>query len=507
MKSIIYRVLLSTLLGAFAMVFWMRIHPEWLSFQEQYQMFLFTGDYMALRLSVAGGVADYVAEFLVQFFYYTWSGALVMALLLVGLQLSVWLISYRLCGEKDNRHYAISLLPSLLMVSYMSDPGVMPTYLVTLIIALLCVWGYAAIEKHREYVQVALIPLVYWMTGYGVFVYAILSLVYDLVKGGVTKRNLIFAVVHIIVVALSVFVATRSYMVRYTMHDILYGVNNYRERFVTPSMQHWIAVSVVVIPILVLALSKLKYVVISAVEVLCALALGYWTTNQYSPMIWQQLKLDYMVRNQRWNAVLNTAKMGMPQTPMSCTAVNLALGMKGQLLDNMFAYYQCGQDGLISRFDRNMVACTITAEACYHVGLINAALRYNYDLQEAIDNRRKSCRFSQRVAEGYIVNHRYDVAEKYLKRLRATLFYSDWAKDATTYLYDDAKVDAHPVWGKLRKYQFADQELNSFSDMDMMLYRLYDHCKENKLALDYALACMLLNRDMDKFNEYYELRK
>lgn len=502
MKSIIYRVLLSTLLGAFAMVFWMRVHPEWLSFQEQYQMFLFTVEYFQERLCVVGGLADYISEFFVQFFYYTWSGALAMTIQLVGLQLLIWVIARRLCAKGE--HYALSFIPSMLVVGYMGDPNAMPTIIMTFIVALIFVCAYCLIPQKREYIQIAFIPLVYWFAGYGVFVYVALTLIFDFVHGGFSKRNVIIAFIHILTLVASIVVAMNTYMLFYTKHNILFGVNNYRQRLTTPDMQHWIAVSLVLVPVVMMMLSRLKHLVVIVAEVLAIVGMGFWTIGQYSSNIYQQLKFVYMVRHQRWNAVLNLAKMEMPETEMSCTAVNLALGMKGQLLDKMFDYYQCGQDGLITRFDRNCVACTITAEACYYLGLINSVLRYNYDLQEAIENRRKSCRFSQRIAEGYIVNHRYDAAEKYLKRLRNTLFYSDWAKEATTYLYDDAKVDSHPVWGKLRKYQFEEEQLNSFSDMDLMLFKLYEQCKENKLALEYGLACTLINGNRQLFENYIQ---
>ena len=73
-------------LGLGAFLFWLVAHPEWISYQEQYQLFLFNADYMAERLSVAGGVADYAAEFITQFFYVVPLGALLMALICVALQ-------------------------------------------------------------------------------------------------------------------------------------------------------------------------------------------------------------------------------------------------------------------------------------------------------------------------------------------------------------------------------------------------------------------------------------
>ncbi|MCQ2204835.1 MAG: DUF6057 family protein [Bacteroidales bacterium] len=499
------KTLFSALLGLAAMLFWVILHPEWLSFHEQYQMFMFTGDYVAERLVVAGGLADYLAEFCVQFFFYKWAGGLVMALLLVAIQLCVWLIARRI-GANEN-HYPLSLIPSLLIVAYLGDHNAMPTFVMTILMALALALGYTRIVRYRCYCQIALIPLAYWTTGYGMFVYLGLTAIYDMLTADDKRRTSLFLLVYFALAALTLVVSTYTFMLRYTMHDILLGVNTYRQRLVTPGLQHAIAALVVFMPLAMMLVSRLRARWLLVVESVAAVVMGYWATTQYPKRIYDLFKYDYFVRNERWNAVINYARREGVNDAMACTAVNLALGMKGQLLDNMGEFNQCGQQGLLTRFDRNMVSCTITAEACYHLGLINSAMRYNYDLQESVDNRRKSCRFSMRIAEGYLVNGRYDASMKYLKRLSHTLFYSSWAKDAMTYLYDEAKINAHPVWGKLRRYQFEEDELYSVSDLDRLLCRLFEHCPENSMALDYGLACTLLNNDLKHFEEFYPLSK
>jgi len=84
MKSI--PALLSALLGIGVFLFWWQWHPEALSFQEQNQLFLWTWSYLWQRLSVAGGLADWLGEFIVQFFRIEWLGALLMAALFVAMQ-------------------------------------------------------------------------------------------------------------------------------------------------------------------------------------------------------------------------------------------------------------------------------------------------------------------------------------------------------------------------------------------------------------------------------------
>lgn len=70
-------------------LFWLIACPHLLSFHEQNQLFLFDWKYLAERLSVSGGLADWCGEFIVQFFCYPFLGALMMSLLFSGLQLAL----------------------------------------------------------------------------------------------------------------------------------------------------------------------------------------------------------------------------------------------------------------------------------------------------------------------------------------------------------------------------------------------------------------------------------
>ena len=85
-------LLLSLLLGICVFIFFNFYYPFHIQYQEQFQMFLFTKDYFLDRVSLPGGLAIYLGNFFVQFFYYAWLGALVISLLLVLLQREiVWI--------------------------------------------------------------------------------------------------------------------------------------------------------------------------------------------------------------------------------------------------------------------------------------------------------------------------------------------------------------------------------------------------------------------------------
>ena len=117
---------LSVLVGIGMFLFWYVWYPHALSYQEQYQLFLWTGDYFVEKISLPGGFADWVGEFIVQFYYVEWLGALLLAMLFVALQrLTARLLPKAWC--------LLSLLPVAVMWWLMGDINVMLSLMVAVV--------------------------------------------------------------------------------------------------------------------------------------------------------------------------------------------------------------------------------------------------------------------------------------------------------------------------------------------------------------------------------------
>ena len=98
-------LLLTLVFGVAVFLFWRFRYPFVLSYQEQLQMFLFDGDYFCERMSEPGGLARYLAEFLVQFYNGVTIGAVIIALLLMLVQRLTWRLMF------SASHYALSFIP------------------------------------------------------------------------------------------------------------------------------------------------------------------------------------------------------------------------------------------------------------------------------------------------------------------------------------------------------------------------------------------------------------
>lgn len=497
-KDMINRIIVSTLYAVGVMLFLLLGHPELMSYQEQYQLFLFNVDYLMERLSVAGGVADYVSEFLVQFCYVPLFGAIAYTLVFVVMQQLVYKLCYRM--SLNDISCPISIVPGVLLLSYMGDEDVLLSFAVALVFVLLSVWCVLKTSGRTKFiVEILLIPLLYWCAGPVVFCYVALMIICDVSYDMLSTHKMMMSIARALYSIVVVYLSYKFILTQHVASDVWLGINYHRDRLTYPVMQFVVEGAVVLMPLLSRLLLYVK------IKWFCSLAFSLifiggsiFIVSNYDKDKYTIFYFDYCVRNERWNDVIERAEEYMPETELASNSVNLALGMTKQLGDRMFEFYQCGSRGLFSVFERNMVSCIPTAEAYYHLGMINEALRCYFDTQESILNCRKSGRFSKRLAELYIANGDYNVAMKHLANLKETLFYSSWANEMEKCLSDETKVSSQPQIKRLRELRFTEKFFFSHKTTKLLV-RLWNGNKNNKLAYDYLLANIMLECDMESF--------
>ncbi len=514
-----WKWLLSLLFGVTVAVFWAVPYLCALSYQEQYQMFLFDTDYLVGRLELPGGLADYVSEFLTQFYYLYAVGACIIALLLVGIQRTTWGLMRQFGAKHDFPGYLLSFVPSIALWCYMGDINVMLSFVVALWGALAMAWVHNRLHNRLVLVVYELIStaFVYWCLGPVVFVYAAL-LMADTIKKGVQRQNVLPSVgyaVGILVLTIAwVLLATQD--LQYPMYRIFAGLNYYRFPGVVPRLQLVVMPIFVIVPLLgcvevknsvLLKLQQSKLVMVLS-YVLLAVATGFGLKTLYDPVLYDMLDYDYYVRTEQWNKIIEKAEKKQPITPMGVSCTNLALSQTGQLADRLFEFFQNGTEGLFPTFTPNMTSPVSTAEVFYRLGMVNDAERYVFEAQEAIPNFRKSSRLTKRIIECEVINGNYAVAEKLLRRMEKTLFYHTWAKQMMALSGDENAINAHPVYGRLRTLREKKHDaLFSDKEMDQMLGFLFLNCEKNKMAYEYLMCYELLKGDMEHFMQYYPLGK
>lgn len=512
-----WKPLLSLLFGVAVVIFWAVPFVGGLCFQEQYQMFLFDTGYFLERIVLPGGLADYISEFLVQFYYMPVLGGAIIALLLMGIQAAVWGLMKQYGARHDFPGYLLSFLPSIALWCAMGDQNVLLSFVVALFGALVIGWIHNRFHNRLVKVVFELVStaLVYWFLGPVVFLYAAL-MIGDTLKNAKQKGNVFSGIgysVCILVLTIAWILLTTQTL-QYPLYRIFAGLNYYRYPGAISPLPFVVMIWAVVIPFLGMipcrqkSLQKLQQskVVIVLSYVLVIVASWFGIKASFDEMTYELIDYDFLVRTEQWDKIIEKAEKKPATTPLSVSCVNLALSQKGMLADRLFEFYQNGGEGLFPTFTRDMISPVSTAEIFFRLGMVNDAERYMFEAQEAIPNYRKSARLTRRIIECDIINGNYKVAAKLLRRLQKTLFYSNWANQTMALLGNEKAINRHPIYGKLRKYREKKQDfLFSDREMDQMLGLLFLNDNHNKMAYEYLMCYELLQRDMEKFMQYYPL--
>ena len=492
---------LTLLFGLVVFLFWRYRYPFALTYQEQFQLFLFDDDYLAERLAEPGGMARYIGEFLTQFYNSVTLGALILAVLLMLVQRLTWRLMH------TTRWYSLSFLPSIILWYAMGDESVLLGYVVALILAMLLAYIYSKCNTFntynksnkyaRAFILVVLMPIGYWLLGPMVVLTALLVSPWWLAGMAVTE--------------VLACVLLTAHFLPFPVERLLLGIGYYRFPVTLPYV-------LMAVPVVIAVLGRLGeafkgclgkggefverlWVRVAALAVVAVLGL-LLIPRGFDARKYELIEYDYLVRIKDWNGVIRKASEKTPDLPMSVSATNLALAMTNQLGERAFDFYQRGSEGLLPNFERNFTTAQLTGEIYFHLGLVNTAQRFAFESMEALPDYSKSARAVKRLAETNLINGEYDVARKYLQMLQKTIFYRPWAQRTMEMLGQERLIDSHPLYGTLRQYRLPDDFLFSEQELDKICGQLFMHNQQNQMAAQYLLMAPLLDADLSRFMQY-----
>ena len=472
------KIVCSAVFGVAVWMFWWLRFPYDLGFQEQNQLFLYTWGYAADTLADCGGLACLVAEFITQFFYVKWLGALMLAGVFVLLQVMVWKAAV---GALDC-WYLLSFLPSAVLLLHMGDIYSMLCFPVALILALALYLPLRVSHGKTLYLLLA-VPAGFWLIGPAVYIVVILHI---LTNWRYKRMQSLWSAVYTVAIVALFY---NLFQTQFPLKDVIFGIEYYRMPVVLPPLQVAVFTLTSLAPWAVAKLPEVKYQPLrQTISFACLLGVTFCFTNvSFDRDTHELIAYDQMVRAEDWNGIISRARKYPLKSEPACVCLNLSLMMTGQF-QNMFDFYQCGVEGLVMPRVRDFISNVGSYEAFWRLGFVNTAMRYAFDSQESEGNNQKSGRHTSKLVECHIVNGNYAVAAKYINLLKHSLFYRSWAQDMEKFLYNDAAVESHPVYGYLRYSRFHDDFLYNYGEMDKMLAILYNINNNNIMAGYYFQA-------------------
>lgn len=294
--------------------FWYCGYPQALCYQEQNQLFLWSADYFWHDLSVAGGLADYISEFLVQFYYVTFwcchSGFSLRGFPVAYLSGNQELYSqavevvwdahssssfYPVAGS-DGRYRSAPVFPDSSDLSpavNMAHESCYPE-----MGSKDCV-GRCASDTHSVLADWRRCNLALCLPPSGFFLMQ--------VKKGKLPSVAIAYPLSILYLWAIQLLCYSTLLVQYPLMSVMAGINYYRVPMRYPG-QKW----------------------------------------GYDKDLYALVKLNEQVRNGKWEDIIHDAQENQVQVFYTSNCVNLALAQTRQLADRMFSFYQSGENALLA---------------------------------------------------------------------------------------------------------------------------------------------------------------
>lgn len=459
-------------------------------YQEQLQLFENTPEYFIGTVLLPGGAVDYISRFLTQFFFYSWSGSLIIASTLLAIQLLV----VRLSGRNTLLSHSLSIIPVALL-SAMLCHRFAPIN--SAIAILMCLGSLAALlqiqgKRVRTTLILISIPVLYFLAGPAVILIPLISIS--------KERKVWFAISSIALTALCPIIAYT--FLNFNFSRLLWGINYYKMHYDIP-VWPWIAISGTLATVLISEFISNNRSSVAGISSMIAIIAGgtILMASTYNAPEERELMYQILTVKRAWPSIVSVSTKEAPDTYNDMACINMALCQTGHMGGHMFDYPQAGTEGLIPNTSPSQHDRLFIGEIYYQLGLINNARRYCMEALAYIPDYQYSAPIFAILAEINIVDGHFTMARSYLRTLTHTIFYRKWAENLLSRFDEFENPEAVNEYSVKR---FSPSKSDSdfffdYKDIGQNLLQLVAQRPDNITALNYLLALNLLDKDLTLF--------
>jgi hypothetical protein len=474
-----------------------------LAYQEQIQLFRFDWNYFAGFLTKPGGLAKYTGAFFIQFYLSPLAGAFIITL--------AGIAAYALTGYIF-RKYKISgilwsFVPALLFVALQSD--YMFHFGYTLGLLLVLTFSAIYVSMQSVYIRYAF-GFIGWL-----FLY--------LAVGGFSLLATLICIIHELLFAksrYSLFTASGFALIAVLFPYLAYHLIYYipiREAWFDSNIFtlrkftiYFLLLFIAYFPLLLILIKILpadsgktwfqpdwnQQTILAGIIIIFAFAWGIkkYTFNSKISLF---LEIDHHVQQANWDQVLKLASRSEETNRLFLYYTNLSLYKTGHLGDRLFYYNQIGVPGLWLNREGDEISLFLGGEIFYHLGYINEAYRWAFDAM--VTNGQSPPRLLKQLVLTSLINGDLSVAEKYLNILDQSLFYRNWAKQYRNYLNNSDLLLRDPEIAENRHLLIHTDFIAGSNDSDIGLKQLLENHPDNRMAFEYYMSSLLLDKNLVAF--------
>ena len=379
--------------------FWMLKLPFLMAAREQVQLFLWNTGYLMERLAVPGGLAQYLGEFIVQYFVKSVYGALWYTILLVAVQWLTW----RLIRSEKRKVilYLLSFVPAMMLWYLACNPKIPTTPIIAVLLTLALMnllpkRGDIGVGRWVIGVGCLVMVVGYWLLGPAVAIMA----VYLLFCRGI---SLFLRPVPLILLAFCI--VGSAWLVPYPLKQIVRGIDYYWEKETMGSLE--------------------------------------------------EMEYDMLMRQQRWDEMIEKYHQKGSES-LSVNNAALIVMWQQKRIDQQEVMRRINLD---QRALKNIPSAFLMSEVCMPLGMTNMSQRAAFEAMEAIPNYNKSARALQQLVQTNLISGNYKVALKYISLLKQTFFYRSCARKMKTMAARPELLKENPFLYRLKEIYDNDEDM------------------------------------------------
>ncbi|MBN1558771.1 hypothetical protein JW998_00875 [candidate division KSB1 bacterium] len=509
----------SLLLLSFCFLFiLLRIEPK-LFYQSQEPVFFFDRHFVTDFFLYPGGCNELMSRFLSQFFYYSWTGAL----LLVAIFALIVHATRRFVESVGHRPiFYLHWLPAILLLALHSD------YRFPLVFTLATGWILLGINLYvcsapakswrRFLFYLALFSLLYYIIAAQAFVFALTIALYETLH----HRRILLPSLYIICAALLPFIGASAVFIMSLQDAYASQLASFATYKVT-----WLSWALAAFFPLALLLTTLAARCTTIAEeknsglarklchlrsdrmrwmhgVILFFCMLYVSLYAYkkNENIKALLLVDYYARRGEWESVIEMVKKNPLSTDYTLYQADRALYHCGRLCDDLFSLPQyLGGKGLFLHGKLHYHFPLQHSDLFFDLGLLNESEHWAY---EALVVKGDTPWNLQRLALVNILENNSGVAERYLDMLQKTMWHRAWATDHRQYLLDSGDLLSSPHYHYLQSAVPAADFLVSPIEPERCLEELLKTSR-NKMAYEYFMSYCLLDGKISPFMKHLYL--
>lgn len=468
-----------------------------LYFQETQSLFIFSGEYLHNYLLKPGGLLEYAARFLTQFYADRFSGSLILSVILTLPGIIYYLINKRL-NHSTSFSLLFILIPSFILVLMQANYYHLMEYnLGFIMILLFYLFSVSSVKKYHRILVLFLLPVFYYLVGAYVLIFTGLYIIHNLIlESG--KQKYVYAILLPAIAAFTFLIFWKIMFLQPAANILLFPLpllesKTYKTTFfiLTAYIVFYPFISKVVFTTKNKWLNKRIY---SFMSLIIAFAFSIFLLFKiYNPQTARVVELERLIFAEKWEEAVKHQEQKPSRNLIGEYFYNIALSESNQLCDGLFfADQDFGAGSLVLPWGDEHL--NRGAYFYYAIGLANEAHRWAYEEMVVYGYRPQNIKL---LAKTSLINGDYRMARKYINILKRTFYYKDLAIKLESMADNPGLISSDPELGPKLKINPKSSFFIQFNEPQNNLPLLLESQPDNKRAFEYYLAGLLLTKNVE----------